>query len=65
MTASDYTDFALYQQRERELTIRNERRRLSLERQGESSTLGIPRLAVKRSLRTRISMLIARVPVRG
>ena len=34
MTASEYVESTLYRQRERELNLRNERRRIVLERQG-------------------------------
>jgi hypothetical protein len=34
MTASEYMDTALYRQREQEMNLRNERRRIVLERHG-------------------------------
>ncbi len=65
MTASDYTDLSLHQLRERELTIRNELRRVTLERQDAGSPREGGRAATSRSLRARFSALVARVPARG
>jgi hypothetical protein len=67
MTASDYMEFALYQQREQAMNLRNERRRIALERQGV-------RFAARRArssrglsyvVRHRLTELFSDVPARG
>ena len=63
MTASEYVEFALYHQREQEMNLRNERRRVVLERQGVRPTAANPRLA--HVLRSRLNAFVGRVPARG
>ena len=67
MTASDYTEYALYQQREQAMNLRNERRRIALERQGV-------RFAARRArtprglsyvVRHRLTELFTDAPARG
>ena len=67
MTASDHMEYALYRQREQEMNLRNERRRVALERQGI-------RLAARRArsarglsyvVRHRLTELFSDVPARG
>lgn len=67
MTASDYVEYALYQQREQEMNLRNERRRVALERQGVRPTARRTgsRLRVRHGLRHRLNALVTRVPARG
>ncbi|MDX6233704.1 MAG: hypothetical protein QOH68_2776 [Nocardioidaceae bacterium] len=67
MTASDYTEYAIYQQREQAMNLRNERRRIALERQGARfaarrarSARGLPYV-----VRHRLSELFSDVPARG
>ncbi|MDX6277179.1 MAG: hypothetical protein QOJ72_1307 [Nocardioidaceae bacterium] len=67
MTASDYVDNAIYRQREQEMNLRNERRRVALERQGvrfaarrTRSTHGLSYV-----VRHRLAELFADVPARG
>ncbi len=67
MTASDYVEYALYRQREQEMNLRNERRRVVLERQGVRAS-GPPD-AVRRGLpyvvRHRLAELFSDAPARG
>ena len=67
MTASEHLEYALYRQREQEMNLRNERRRVALERQGvrtaarrTRSTRGLSYVA-----RHRLAELFADVPARG
>jgi hypothetical protein len=67
MTASDYVETALYHQREREMNLRNERRRVVLERQGvrararrASSARGLSYV-----VRHRLTELFSDSPARG
>jgi hypothetical protein len=67
MTASDYVEYALYHQREQEMNLRNERRRVALERQGvrpAARTTG-PRPGLARTVRNRVNALVTGVPARG
>ena len=43
MTASDYVEYALYRQREQEMNLRNERRRVALERERQAPRRPGPR----------------------
>jgi hypothetical protein len=67
MTASDYVEYALYRQREQEMNLRNERRRVVLERQGvrfaarrARSARGLPYV-----VRHRLTELFSDAPARG
>lgn len=67
MVASDYVERALYQQREQEMNLRNERRRVVLERQAARS--GARRTRSGRGLpyivRHRLTELFSSAPARG
>ena len=67
MTASDYMETALYRQREQEMNLRNERRRVVLERQGVRSVARRTRSARGLSyvVRHRLAELFSDVPARG
>lgn len=67
MTASEYIDTALYRQREQEMNLRNERRRVALERQGVHPTVRTTgsRPGLAYALRRRLNTLVTRVPARG
>ena len=67
MTASDYMETALYRQREQEMNLRNERRRVVLERQGVRSVARRTRSARGLSyvVRQRLAELFSDVPARG
>lgn len=67
MTAADYVEYALYRQREQEMNLRNERRRVALERQGVRfaarrgrSARGLPYV-----VRHRLTELFSDLPARG
>ena len=67
MTASDYVDYAIYRHREQEMDLRNERRRVALERHGVRPTARQAR--VRRGLsyvvRHRLEELFSDAPARG
>jgi hypothetical protein len=66
MTASDYIEYALYRQREQEMNLRNERRRLTLERQeGRPARRTSSRAGLAYAVRNRVNALVTRVPARG
>ncbi len=67
MTASDYVEYALYRQHEQEMNLRNERRRVVLERQGVRAKArrtrgrgGLPYV-----VRHRLTELFSDAPARG
>lgn len=67
MTALDYVENALYRQREQEMILRNERRRIVLERQAVRSVAR--RTRTRRGLpyvvRHRLTELFSDAPARG
>ncbi|WP_332662797.1 hypothetical protein [Aeromicrobium sp.] len=67
MTALDYVENALYRQREQEMILRNERRRIVLERQAVRSEAR--RTRTRRGLpyvvRHRLTELFSDAPARG
>jgi hypothetical protein len=67
MTATDHIESTLYQQREREMNLRNERRRVALERQALSPTVRTSgsRRGLAHALRSRLTALVTGVPARG
>jgi hypothetical protein len=67
MTASEYVEYALYRQREQEMNLRNERRRVALERQDvrPASPATGPRPGLAHVVRNRVNALVTRVPARG
>jgi hypothetical protein len=67
MTASHHVEYALYQQREHEMNLRNERRRVALERQGvrPASRKGGSRPGLAHAVRNRVNALVTRAPARG
>lgn len=67
MTALDYVENALYRQREQEMNLRNERRRVALERQAVRPTARTngSRPSLAHVLRHRLAALVTGAPVRG
>ena len=67
MTASDYVENALYRQREQEMNLRNERRRIALERQSvrPASRATSSRPGLAHAVRNRLNALVTGVPARG
>ena len=67
MTASDYMEYALYQQREQEMNLRNEHRRVAMERQGvrPARRTTRPRAGLVHTVRNRVNAFVSRVPARG
>ena len=67
MTASDYVGNVLHHQREQEMNLRNERRRVALER--HAVRIAARRTRARRGLpyvaRQRLAELFADVPARG
>jgi hypothetical protein len=67
MTATDYIETTLYHQRELEMNLRNERRRMALERQGVRPTVGSTgsRRGLVQGLRHRLAAFVTHAPARG
>jgi hypothetical protein len=67
MTATDYIESTLYHQREQEMVLNNERRRLALERRGvrPSARVGQVRGGLVPAARKRLHALLTGAPVRG
>ena len=65
MTASDYVEQALYLQREQEMNLRNERRRVALERHAVRSTARRSRRGLSYIVRHRLAELFSDAPVHG
>lgn len=67
MTASDYIEQAAYVQREREMNVRNERRRVALERQGVRSAArrAHTRHGLTYVVRHRLTELFSDAPAHG
>ena len=67
MTASDYIQSTLYHQREQEMNLRNERRRIALERHAVRTTARRVRArhGLSYVVRHRLAELFADAPARG
>ncbi|MEV7395855.1 hypothetical protein [Aeromicrobium sp. NPDC092404] len=65
MTASDYTHHALFLQREQEMNLRNERRRVALERHGVRAKARPARHGLSYVVRHRLAELFSDAPAHG
>jgi hypothetical protein len=69
MTTSEYVNHAIYRQREQEMNLRNERRRVALERHAIRSTTRRTRTRTRRGLsyvvRHRLAELFSDAPAHG